>query len=420
MIDLSLFSINSMGVRYGASKLFQILVPLLSYLLVRDLLVERILLQPAVREKLRQLLPPGKRWQAAWNNAPVVFEQTLGFVAWKIGCDLGFFLIVTGLGPWQRAFTWSGLIPYAIIQYFIYFWIGRKLLIEGQLHPFQPKPSVSPSAERPTQWKRFLSKYLHEDMNSTSEDIPLRQVFLKPLVDYAGLVLSWSLYTVGMFFVQSGELNVAPVVHFAFFEMFTFYLVNTYGYIIGFNVGEWIHFRLSWLEERYSAWARQQERAIASQGEPAALGQRFYLWVEAWQNSWDELWYRFLWQANPITKQYGLDRRWLLSIIGGVYCVVLVAPSWSGSMMALGSKVSRAWFSAFGELGEVQLVQVSEAMSQTAELPDSNDVVVGFPAFWQAIYEPDAIADNPPDILQQYGVELNTTLARQPLSNNPG
>ncbi|MEB3232894.1 MAG: hypothetical protein VKJ64_17940 [Leptolyngbyaceae bacterium] len=366
-------------------------------------------------------MPKSERWQAVWHNTPVVFEQTLGFVAWKIGCDLGFFLIVTGLGPWQRAFTWSGLIPYAIIQYFVYFWLGRKILIEGQLNPFKPKPSASPSAERPTQWKRFLSKYLHEDLNSTSEDIPLRQVLLKPLVDYAGLVLSWSLYTVGMFFVQSGELNAAPVIHFAFFEMFTFYLVNTYGYIIGFNVGEWVHFRLSWLEERYSAWARQQAQAIAHhQNNAITPSQQIYLWVEAWQDFWKELRYRFLWQAAPITKQYGLDRRWLLSIIGGVYCVVLVAPSWSGNMMALGSKVSRAWFSAFGEIGQVQLAQVSENMSQVAELPDSNDVVVGFPALWQAIYQPDAIADNPPDILQQYGVDLNPTLARQPSPSNPG
>ncbi|NEQ98365.1 MAG: hypothetical protein F6K30_16875, partial [Cyanothece sp. SIO2G6] len=324
----------------------------------------------------------------------------------------------SGLGPWQRAFTWSGLIPYAIIQYFVYFWVGRKILIEGQVNPFKSSPSVSPSAERPTRWRRFLSKYLHEDLNSTSEDIPLRQVFLKPLIDYAGLVLSWSMYTVGMFFVQSGELNVAPVVRFAFFEMFTFYLVNTYGYIIGFNVGEWIHFRLSWLEERYSVWARQQGDAIALSGATKTLSQQIYLWGESLQTVWRELYYRYLWQLAPVTKQYGLDRRWLLSVIGGVYCVVLVAPSWSGSMMAVGSKVGHVWFSAFGQLGNVQLAQVSEAMSQTAELPDSSDVVVGFPAFWQAIYEPDAIANNPPEILRQYGVDLNTTLAREPLSSD--
>lgn len=412
MIDLPLISINSMGIRYGASKLFQIVIPLATYLLVRDLLVERILLRPAVREKLLQQLPDGPRWQAIRKHLPMVFEQTIGFVSWKIGCDLGFFLIVTGLGPWQRAFTWSGLIPYTIIQYLIYYLLGRKMLIEGQLNPFSSKPVSSPSVERPNRWQRIASKYLHEDLNATSEDIPMRQVLLKPLVDYVGLVLSWSMYTVGIFFAQSAEFNLAPLVHFAFFQMLTFYLVNTYGYIIGFNIGEWVHFRLSWLEEQYSAWARAQAAASVKK-QSGNVSQQLYRLVKVLEEYWRELKYRFLWRLTPVTDRYGLNRRWLLSAIGGVYCVVLVAPSWSGWMLNMGDQLNRAWFSAFGHLDQVQLAQVSTPPVRTAHLPDSGEIIVGFPAFWQALYEPDAIANNPPDILQQYGINLTTTLASQ-------
>ncbi|NEP54885.1 MAG: hypothetical protein F6K65_41320, partial [Moorea sp. SIO3C2] len=183
MIDLPLIPANSMGIRYGASKLFQILIPLGGYLLVRDLLLERILFPVAVRERLWQQLPKGPRWESLRKQLPGLFEQALGFATWKIGCDLGFFLVVTGLGPWQRAFTWSGLIPYTLIQYFIYYLIGRKMLIEGQLNPFKSPPAKAPSSERRSLWRRLMSKYLHEDLNATSEDIPLRQVLLKPLVD---------------------------------------------------------------------------------------------------------------------------------------------------------------------------------------------------------------------------------------------
>ncbi|NEQ52955.1 MAG: hypothetical protein F6K11_22915 [Leptolyngbya sp. SIO3F4] len=419
MFDLPLISINSMGVRYGASKLFQILIPLASYLLVRDLLIERILLRPAIREKLLKKLPAGPRWQSIRKNFPTIFEQTIGFAAWKIGCDLGFFLIVTGLGPWQRAFTWSGLLPYTVIQYFVYYLLGRKMLIEGQLNPFGSKSAPQPAAERPPGWQRIASKYLHEDLNATSEDIPMRQVLLKPLVDYVGLILSWSMYTVGIFFAQSKELNLAPLVHFAFFQMLTFYLVNTYGYIIGFNIGEWIHFRLSWLEEQYSAWARQQSVDLAQHENPVNASQYIYRLIDALDGYWRELKYRFLWRLTPVTERYGLNRRWLLSAIGGVYCVVLVAPSWSGWMLSMGTQVNRAWFSAFGHLNQVQLAQVSTPPVQTAHLPDSGEIIVGFPAFWQALYEPDAIANNPPEILQEYGIDLSTTLASQAVLSEP-
>ena len=420
MIDLPLISVNSMGVRYGASKLFQILIPLASYLLVRDLLFEQILLRPGFREQLLKRLPDGPRWQSIRNNLPTIFEQTLGFISWKIGCDLGFFLIVTGLGPWQRAFTWSGLIPYTIIQYFIYYLVGRKMVIEGQLNPFKSRPPASPSSIRPPRWQRVMSKYLHEDLNATSEDIPLRQVLLKPLVDYVGLVLSWSMYTVGIFFAQSAEFNLAPLVHFAFFQMFTFYLVNTYGYIIGFNAGEWIHFRLSWLEEQYSAWARQQASELSVQAQPTTISHQAYRLLDYLQGYWKELQYRILWRLTPVTDRYGLNRRWLLSALGGVYCVILVAPSWSGWMLTMGTQVNRAWFSAFGQVNQVQLAQISTSIPLAVELPDSDEMIVGYPAFWQALYEPEAIASNPPEILQKYGVEPSTTLASQSSDRNPG
>ena len=50
MFEFSLFSINSMGLRYGASKLFQILIPLLAYIIIRDGLILGILAkQPLIQ-----------------------------------------------------------------------------------------------------------------------------------------------------------------------------------------------------------------------------------------------------------------------------------------------------------------------------------------------------------------------------------
>lgn len=253
-----------------------------------------------------------------------------------------------------------------------------------------------------------MSKYLHEDLNATSEDIPLKQIILKPFADYGGLVLSWSIYTVGIFFTQSGELNFAPLIHFAFFQMFTFYLVNTYGYILGFNIGEWIHLRIAWFEEKLSAWRRQQARQET--GAQPSLGQRVNHILETIEKYWRELKYAFLWRLEFFMGSYGLGRRWFLSAMGGVLCVTLVAPGFSGAIFAVGEDVSHLWFSEFGELSEVQLAQTRGAISTQVAIPDSELIVSKFPAIWQALYRTEIADTELSPLLSQLEADFPTLL----------
>jgi hypothetical protein len=388
MFDLSLFSFNSFGVRYGASKLFQILIPLLSYILIRDLLLQRFLFNQPFFQNLIKSLNSQPSFQRFNQDLPALFETVLGLMSWKIGCDLGFFLIVTSLGPWQRAFTWSGLIPYTVVQYFLYYLVGRKMLIEGAWNPFKPGPDKRPLSQRPSLGRRIFSKYFHEDLNATSENIPLRQVLLKPIVDYGGLVASWSLYTVGLFFIQSGEFNLAPVTGFAFFEMLTFYLVNTYGYILGFNLGELLYLGLARLEEWSSEWRRGkidrmgQEAIVPLQLLFLRLGNGF----DRWTQTLEEMKYVEFAAIYPVLQKYGLNFRWFLSASGGVLCVVLVAPGLASFMMSLGTSANQFWFTNYGHMTQSQLEQVQPLSTLGESLPPSELVISGFPEAWKSLY----------------------------------
>ena len=393
MFDLPSLSIDPMGVRYGSSKLFQILVPLTSYMVLRDLLIKKIFLREKLVEKINQILPKNSFFEQFRADLPKIFDQTVGFLSWKVGCDLGFFLIVTGLGPWERAFTWSGLLPYTIIQYFVYFLIGRRMLVDGQLNPFSKNPPQSTPPEARPRWKQVLSKYLHEDLNTTNEYVPLRQVFLKPFVDYGGLVLSWSLYNVGIFFFQSGEFNLAPVVQFTFYQMFTFYLVNTYGYVIGYNIGEWIEKGINLFEERFSRWKRQQAHLEKKEktNTPQAI---VYKLSNSTQLLWQDIKYAYLWRIATFLGQYGIGRKWVLTTVSGVFAVVLIAPSFSSVMLNFGNNVSDLWFDRVGQLDQGQLAQIEPAMSDQINLPNSEVVIAQFPEFWQALYTPETQFEN--------------------------
>ncbi|MFB6275267.1 MAG: hypothetical protein ABEI32_03835 [Halothece sp.] len=395
MIDLPSLPIDPMGIRYGSSKLFQILVPLTSYMVLRDLLLKKLVLKEKFIEKFNQILPDNSFFNQFRTDLPKIFDQTVGFLSWKVGCDLGFFLIVTGMGPWERAFTWSGLLPYTIAQYFVYFLIGRRMLVDGQLNPFSQSPSNPVTPKPRPWWKQILSKYLHEDLNVTNEYVPLRQVFLKPFVDYGGLVLSWSLYNVGIFFFQSGEMNFAPVIQFAFFQMLTFYLVNTYGFIIGYNIGEGIDAAISALEERFSRWKRQQISVVNdSSQESQSLSVRLYRLSESLKLAWQNIKYGYLWQLQTFLGQYGIGRKWLLTTVSGVFAVIIIAPSVSDVMFSVGNNMSDLWFDRMGEVDQVQVAQIEPSVSDQLNLPNSEVVISRFPEFWQALYTPETQFEN--------------------------
>ncbi len=372
MVNFLPFSLDSGSISYGASKIGQILLPLGSYILFREL---------PFREKLFN------RFNRIYEKR---FERLLGFMTWKIGCDLGFFLVLT-TEPWQRAFTFAGLIPYTISQYIFYRIIGQKMLIGGLVNPLGMESPQKPPTERPHALRQIFSKYFHEDMNATSHNVPIRKILLKPLIDYSTVVLSWSIYTMGILFVQSGEINFSPFINFSHASMIAFYLGGSFGYILGYNLGESLYLWLLKIQGRFVRWKRGRKRLLKFQvpHRTGILGRLQYLWKE------DK--YLLSWRFQPFLRQYGLNTRWMVSTISGVLTVALLTPRFASAMASLTDTASQFWFHAFGQMNQVQLEQVQRVDSADLpnqrtrrqgdkELPDSNTLIKEFPKIWEELY----------------------------------
>lgn len=362
---------SSPALSYGASKLAQIFVPLTAFIIFRELPLRQQLMR-----KLARTLHPGlsiQNEQVLILTYDSIFDRALGFMTWKLGCDFGFFIIASGIGTWDRAFTWAGLIPYTLVQYGVYHLVGQRMIIEGRLHPFAPAPTPKPLMGRPPLWRQIVSKYLHENMNMTSYNVPLRQVFLKPFVDYLGIVTSWSCYTVGILYFQSGEINFSPLIHFAFLQMLAFYVINTFGFILGYNFGEVIYLRILELEESIDHWSRRQNHLSPG---------RLWLGFKTWINQVSIL---YLWQITPFLGRYGLSIRWLFCSILGVLFVIYLEPGFADIVFALSSKIQQFWFSSFGHLDPIHLSQVTSA-STSHQMQSSQELVEGFPRLWNQLF----------------------------------
>ena len=248
MLTLAINPPGTEALSFGSSKLFQIITPLLAYMVLQEI--------PAVRN----LFPRFVRFlnaEADVDRWEFIFKMLIGFITWKIGCDFGFLIINTGAAPWSIAFTLAGLIPYGIVMYVVYYLIGQKMIIQGQLNPFKEKYNPPKLNGRPSITKQFTSKFFHESMNATSANVPLRQVYIKPFLDYGAIIVSWPFYNVILLYSQSGEINFAPYTQFTFLSIFVFYVVNVGGFILGFNLGELIYFRLHYVLESFKSAARQ-------------------------------------------------------------------------------------------------------------------------------------------------------------------
>jgi hypothetical protein len=210
-------------------------------------------------------------------------------------------------------------------------------------------------------------------------------------------------------------MNLAPVIQFTFFQMLTFYLVNTYGYVIGYNIGEWIETAISALEERFSRWKRQQGRLMEklSDGEEQSLPFKFYNLSESLQQAWQNLKYTYLWELQVFLGQYGIGRKWLLTTVSGVFAVVLIAPPFSQVMFSVGSNMSDLWFQQLGEVDQVQVAQIEPAMSDQINLPKSEVIIAQFPEFWQALYTPETqfeniALDDVPSVVEEADTDTNS------------
>lgn len=450
-LHLALSLPSTEALSFGGSKLFQIVSPLIAFILLQEI--------PWVKDRFSELMraisPTGDtgRWEG-------LFKMLVGYISWKIGCDFGFLVIDTGSAPWSIAFTWAGLIPYAVGMYIFYYLIGQKMLIQGQLNPFKEQYVPPKLNGRPPVWKQFLSKFFHESLNSTSANVPMRQVLIKPFLDYGGILITWPLYNIALLYSQSGEINFAPMIHFTFLSILVFYIVNVFGFILGFNLGEFIYFRIHYLIESLKLGTRQVSQAakitllwnqfdINKDGSISseelrkvirALGQdpsntslsrllnqadldrsgsieinEFKALLTSGQdNDLTRLLRKngdpgfikraiaavaLQWQViknntsyirfQGFLRRYGLNNRWLLSGGLGLLFVVLLEPTIASTLFQWSDQFRHAWFYRFGHVDPVHLVQVIDPKLGT-DLPNPESLSTTFPQQLAALYRPDS------------------------------
>jgi hypothetical protein len=375
-------SISSTALSYGGSKLFQIIAPLTAYIFFRELPFR----QPVLRWIARRWKPDAdaKQEEKLIRGYDDFFDRALGFMSWKVGCDLGFFLVATGVGDWPRAFTWAGLIPYTVVQYLVYYFVGQKMIIEGHLNPFRPRYQPKQLYGRPPRWKQIVSKYFHENLNETSYNVPLRQVILKPFVDYGGIVSSWSIYTVGLLCLQSGEINFAPVAHFFFLKMIAFYLVNVFGFILGFNLGEIIYYKSLELVEYAEGWIRGVSNTSSQQYPDllAAVAEQLH----AIQDRWVKFKTVSLWRVQPFLDRYNLNFRWFICSAMGVFFVVLLEPSFASTVFSISDGIQHWWFDVSASLSDVAVQQVVDGSRSMTSDYQSDELLVKFPELWNQLF----------------------------------
>ncbi|NJK27447.1 MAG: hypothetical protein HC925_01175 [Coleofasciculaceae cyanobacterium SM2_3_26] len=315
------------------------------------------------------------------------FDRTLGFMTWKIGCDLGFFLVATEVGNWERAFTWIGLVPYTIAQYLIYHFVGQRMILEGQSNPFAPSPSDKNLAGKPPLWRQLVAKFFHESLNETSYNVPLRQVTLKPFVDYGGIILSWPLYTVGLLFLQSGEINFAPIAHFFFLKMVVFYLVNTFGFIIGFNLGEVVYVRILEVSEFLERWTRENANPSGGTAKQGLL--RLATQLQELKERWVEFKYVAFWQVDDFLNRYSLNARWFVCSTFGIVSVVLLEPSMADALFAISATAQKVLFNLFGHMDQIHITQAAANVVVADMGTSSGELVDAFPELWEQVFFPD-------------------------------
>lgn len=326
------------GWALSASKAAQILLPLGFFILFREMPWQGALIRTLVN-----LLHPAATEEAKAECREIYarrFGRLLGFLTWKVGCDLGFFLII---GPeWLRAFTPAGLIPYVTGQYLVYRLFGQKMLLGGMTNPLAAEVYGIPPLQRKKPLRRILAKFLHEDLNATSPHVPLRRVFLKPMADYLAVLVCWSLYTMGLFFAQSLEINWQPFVRFPHAFMIGMYGGGVIAFILGHNLGESL----------VAGWNRFVIRRKHG---------RSPYWVRSLR-----------WRMRPWDVKYGIRISRIVPLICGVVMVAFVAPAVLRIVEGSASVFRTRLFLRQGSLPRQQLLQISPPDPASGTLPDFN------------------------------------------------
>lgn len=324
------------GWALSASKAAQILLPLGFFVLLREMPWQDALIRAFVN---RRYPAATKEVRAECRDRYARrFGRLMGFLTWKVGCDLGFFLVI-GSG-WLRAFTLAGLIPYVIGQYVVYRLFGQKMLLGGLGNPLAAETYRPPSLQRHKPLRRILSKFFHEDLNATSPYVPIRRVFLKPAADYLAVLACWSLYTMGLFFAQSLEINWQPLVRFPHAFMIGMYAGGVIAFILGHNLGEFL----------VQQWKR---RFI-----PRSHARPPY-------------WLRSLrWRMRPWDVKYGIRISRVIPLACGAVMVAFVAPAVLKAAEGVASAFHMKMFLTGGSLSEPQLLQIAPPDPASGMLPD--------------------------------------------------
>jgi hypothetical protein len=224
---------SSITVGVGVAKFMQILLPQLAFIVTSSILTPQRLM-PFLRR-----VSPGRTRKSQlakaqeWVNG---FQRLQGFFVWKLACDLGFFIIVTQYGGWLRAFTFSGLFAYTLLQFIVYFFIGQKLILAN----FVRRQLLNkPNSIRTTRWKNFGSKLFYEEMGVTISQVSGSMVIAKMLVDYVAMWITWSAYTTSFFlFADAGYEPLQAFIFFPHVTMISLYLSIYLGYAAMFTLIE--------------------------------------------------------------------------------------------------------------------------------------------------------------------------------------
>lgn len=212
------------------SKLFQVFLPQIIYLLTIFLISRQSLIH--VANRLISIVGAKSISKSKSKNIINSLLKLQGFFLWKFACDFGFFLIVTQYGSPLRALNIPSLIVYTVVQIFLYFYIGQYLILR-RLWVGKSKLVKGPASLKIGRRERFISRLFYEELgNNTNQATPII-ILTKIIIDYVSIVFSWSAYTIAFFLFTHNHFDLSPFLEFPHISYASFYFSAYLGYAFG-------------------------------------------------------------------------------------------------------------------------------------------------------------------------------------------
>ncbi|MEY2976826.1 MAG: hypothetical protein RLZZ435_965, partial [Cyanobacteriota bacterium] len=96
--------------------------------------------------------------------------------------------------------------------------------------------------------------------------------------------------------------------------------------------------------------------------------------------------YPFFDPIQSLIDRYGLTGRWLVSASAGVFCIMILAPTFAGWMFSFESNAQDLWFQSQGTMVEGHRLQIEESFRDDQTLPDAQFMIDQFPTLWADLY----------------------------------